>query len=96
MSLKTHKILIFIPIVNIFFMFFFIYFYLKSNLPMSRFLKNIFKVFGLLILVNLPEMILNIFFQIHSDILFWITAYLCFLSFGLVFVKDEEKYYKEK
>ncbi len=96
MSLKAHKILIFIPIVNIFFMFFFIYFYLKNNLPMSRFLKNIFKVFGLLILVNLPRMILDIFFQIHSDILFWITAYLCFLSFGLVFVKDEEKYYKEK
>ena len=63
---------------------------------MSRFLKNIFKVFGLLILVNLPRMILDIFFQIHSDILFWITTYLCFLSFGLVFVKDEEKYYKEK
>lgn len=96
MTLKAHKILIFIPIVNIFFMFFFIYFYLKNNLPMSRFLKNLFKIFGLLIIVNLPEMILSIFFQIHSDILFWITTYLCFLSFGLVFVKDEEKYYKGK
>ena len=96
MSLKIQKILIFVPIVNIFFMFFFIYFYLKNGLPMLRFLKNIFKVFGLLILVNLPRMILDIFFQIHSDILFWITAYLCFLSFGLVLLKDEEKYYKGK
>ena len=67
MSIKSQKIVSFIPIVNIVIMFMWISFYFKNVMKMTRFLKNVLIIFLGMIIVNIPRIVLNNF--IHSDII---------------------------
>lgn len=97
MSIKTQKKLKYIPIANFIIMFVWISVYFKYRTKMTDFLKNLFKIFGGLLLVNLPRIILS--FIGCSDfilsVLYWISLYFSLFLIAHISIKDEERIFAE-
>ena len=94
---RTKKIICFIPFLNfvvIGFKWFQMYFH--NSIPKKRFLKNILIWFMLCIAISIPEIVLDnlINIDITSTIINLIVSYLYMLSFSLIALNDQIKYYE--
>ena len=98
MSIKSQKIINFIPIINIAIMFVWISFYFKNVMKMKRFLKNVLIIFLGMIIVNIPRIVLNNFIQsdIIQIIVYCVSIYLTLFVIARIAIWDQEKYYAEK
>ena len=97
MSIKTQKIIKYIPIINFIIMFCWINVYCKNVVKPTRFAKNLLKWFAWAIIIHTPRAILS-FCNIPdwiNTVLFWISVYFTFFSMAVVAIRDQEKFIKE-
>ncbi len=98
MSIIKQKKICYIPIINFcIIMFCWIRMYLKNNVPKSRFIKNLAKIFLLVIIVTIPEIVVSKMLPVEWLIqcLWYINAYLIMLIPSIIAIKDQEKYILE-
>jgi hypothetical protein len=97
MSIKTQKILKYIPVVNFIIIFYWINAYAKNVTSTFRFLKNLLKVFGIILLINIPRIVLDFLSAptIVQNIIFILSVYLSLFSWTVIAIKDQEKFISE-
>ena len=93
MSIKTQKIIRFIPIVNLITLVFLCIKYLSKPLKDTNFFKVMFIMAGIVIGVNIPRMILVLTFEnmILNNITYCITLYAMTLWLSWIAVAEQEK-----
>ena len=98
MSIKTQKILRFIPIVNMITVFVWIGRVFGSAVSFSYFLKHVFKLFFWMIVITVPRIICSFVFgnDILDMILMWVCGYFYFFAMSWVAVSAQEELQKTK
>lgn len=93
MSIKTQKILRFIPIVNVITMFCWFGLCFKKSIRQSDYIKALFKMFGYLILITVVRIAISFIFksEVLDQIVFYVSIYLYFFSISWVSVQAQEK-----
>ena len=93
-SLRTQKIIMFIPVINIFVLFIWLYNYSKFPSNSKIFIKSLLYVFAVFIPMGIIHSILfNILseYKIATTILNFIVIYYIPLAVGYVLIKYQEK-----
>ena len=93
MSLKIQKKLRFIPVINLISLFCYGKLTWRVSVKMSDHISTIFKMFGILILINFPRLLLldvckN---EMVNTVILWVSAYLSSLTVSLVSIEGQEK-----
>lgn len=98
MSIKTQKILKYIPIVNLLVMFIWIGAYSRHISKPSRFNINLLKMFAGMIIINLPRIMANYLGapEIIIELLFYVATYLSMLCIAHIAIIDQEKFLSEE
>lgn len=98
MSIKTQKILKYIPIVNLLIMFFWIGAYYRHITKPSRFIINLLKIFAGIIIINLPRIIAYFLgiSEIIIELLYYVATYLTMLCIAHIAIIDQEKFLHEE
>ena len=93
MSLKTQKIIRFIPIVNIITIFLWIRVCAIESIRPFEFLKELIKIFLAMIAITAVRIACSFIFQnqILDEVVMWISIYFYFLSMAIGSVKAQEK-----
>lgn len=95
MNIKTQKILMYIPIVNYFIMFYFVFAARKRlQISSSDFLKCTCKIFLFLILFTIPRIIVDSCFdnKIPGLILYYVSLYVYPLIIAYFFIECQQRY----
>ncbi len=95
MSIKTQKILMYIPIVNYFIMFYFVFAARKRlQISSSDFFKCTCKIFLFLILFTIPRIIVDSCFdnKIPGLILYYVSLYVYPLIIAYFFIECQQRY----
>ena len=98
MSIKTKKIIRFVPIINFIIIgFLWLKLYISQAISKKRFLLNLLKIFGLCLIVTIPEILIDALFDIPllETAINFATSYLYMLVFSSFAIYDEEKIIKE-
>jgi len=92
MSIKTQKILRFIPIVNFVTMFAWINLCFKKSVKQFDYIKNLIKMFLLIILITAVRIVCSFVFknEMLDSIIMYISIYFYLLSMSFVSVKAQE------
>ena len=94
MTLKTQKIIMYIPIVQIITFFCWLMYYYKKNLKKSDFFKTLFLIIGWVVVITIPRIILNAIFKNETldNIVFYIFLYPTLFGISYIAVADQEKH----
>lgn len=98
MSIKTQKILRFIPVLNFIVMFIWIGAYRKNETKKARFNISL-KIFGGTVIIQLTRIMIVYYLGVSETIyliLLYVSYYLTFLWCANVAIKDQEKFLLEK
>ena len=93
-SLRTQKIIMFIPVINIFIIAFWLYNYMKTTNNIKLFFKSLLKIWGVAIaFLIVSSALLEIFSQTKflDYIRNFIMLYLLPFTLGYVLIKYQEK-----
>lgn len=99
MSIKKQEILKWIPIVNIVVIAVcWMKAYARNATTNTRFVKNLLKMFLVLIVCNVPRAVLYAFqiSDIVHDIAFYVSLYLSLFFISVVAIKDQKRFIEEK
>lgn len=93
MSIKTQRILRFIPLVNLATMFFWIKMYHDKPLKHSGFMKALFTMFLVCIVITIPRIAIHFLIDNNTinNLIFYLSSYLYMLGISFVAVADQEK-----
>ncbi len=94
MTIKTQKVIKYIPIVQLLTVFCWLRYYSINYLKWSDFAKALFKMMGVFLLINIPRIIVNRIFNndILDNILYIIAIYPSFFAVASIVVADQEKH----
>lgn len=93
MSIKTQKLLRFIPLINLFTVFCWICLCLKKRVSVTMNIKYLLLWFGTAILVTIPEILIDKFCGIHIFVVItdYISMYVHMFIISHIAVKAQEK-----
>ncbi len=93
MSIKTQRVLRFIPLINLVTMFFWIKMYYNKSLKHSNFMKALFTMFLIITLITIPRVIVHFLLDSYAleCILSYLSVYLYMLGISFVAVADQER-----
>lgn len=93
MSIKIQKVIKFIPIINFITVFLWLRSYAHNAFRIRDFMKKIFIIFALLIIISIPQILCSKFIHnaIVSGIFTFIGVYLYFLAIAWVAVSAQEE-----
>ena len=96
MSIKTQKIIRFIPIVNFISVFFWLKMVFQKNLPSNYIFKPMLKIAIPSVIIFIVRVIIceTIDTLWITTLLTWMSYYITDLIFAFVAVKEQEKYYE--
>jgi len=92
MSLKVQRVIRFIPIVNMITVFCWFNLCFKKSITMSFYLKNLLKIFAMVIVITVIRMVVSLGFQneVVDIVLTVISIYFYFFSMAWVSVSAQE------
>lgn len=93
MSIKVQKVLRFIPVVNFFTVFLCLYTCYKQRVTVSQLLKKLLIIFGVLIIILIPEIFVDKFLNNESvsSIVGLLTTYVHLFVISCFAVKYQEE-----
>ena len=99
MSIEKQEILKWIPVVNIVVIAIcWMKTYAKNVTTKTRFIKNLLKMFLVLIVFNVPRAVLYAFqlSDVIYDIAFYVSLYLSLFFISVIAIKDQKRFIEEK
>ncbi len=98
MSIKNQEILKWIPLLNIIIFIFWFKAYAKNVATSTRFVKNLLKMFMVLIIFHVPRAFLYTLqiSDVFHDIAFYMSLYLSLLFMSIIAIKDQKKFLEEQ
>lgn len=93
-SIKTQKILMFIPFVNALIWFIWLYNCIKMKVSTAAFMKSLLRMFAVIIPLAMVQLVLSKVFPDTSDILGYIMMYLAPLSMAFCLIRFQERLYE--
>ena len=99
MSIEKQEILKWIPVVNIVVIAIcWMKTYAKNVTTNTRFIKNLLKMFLVLIVFNVPRAVLYAFqlSDVIYDIAFYVSLYLSLFFISVIAIKDQNRFIEEK